>query len=1041
MTKYIPHLKKYLTVIILLLFCLPVFKVQAQPSTGGYWNNITWPILDCPQHPQYDFWERNCLIRTAEPYGEIRLPQGGVDGLNLEVPMWITIPTNRPTWAIAIAHAWNLHRNMIQKVNFPKIGYYMAITGHETGMGCDCAATFSAGHTPWTTTGGGMANWPSKCGVGARHEDGCFQMENYNAWGEMNQIMPHRFGCDRFDDVVSGNVFETQALAMTYRNFTYHLLMEYSWNMNPWEIFEDPRCDPYAYEKFLAASWNGSISGTYATMAQTNAPPSTRPNPINMFTGRTAARTNPNWDLDGTVAYYPEVIAWSLAAIEGNTAYAGYQYDARQYWGALVSTGTGAAGERWPNGTLIPAGATIPINSANGEFPGYQTHVQLGYYNGNIYWSDVSAYLDRITVFYDEFASPAVLNPIKARVQSVFVGISGGIANPVPFKELGPVVDEIILSFPKENSLIAALQTDGLPHGPNGNEYSTCSGKYSPASHIVPKNITSGTICKGQTLVLAGRVAGGEEPDMRYTWFQNGAQVHTGVNDSLHTFTAVTPGNYEFELIVCNAAGGCSPACSYRVVVNNCSACALAATTSQVNTPCKNTEGGSITVNITGSANYTLTYSGPNSGSIVGATPVQIINNLKDGVYNITIRDNASPTCYFTTSQTVGYNFNLTDVVRADLIAKRQCEVDLKATIVKENCQCDYTVHAVSNIPNRWERYITMKITPTNGMFEIFRGDVFSLNSTISRKFQLCNGDSIKGEMHIIPASGSCDPRRTDAVNYQRESYTIWITNPNGTEVFRRVFGPGTVTQGNDYQMFNIPVVCPYTSSYTYTYLWNPSLKTTAAITEQNSGNVLYTVTATNVQNPQCKLKDTILVNFGNCNPLPVQFISIHAKKTDFGAIVSWEMMEDSDYSPYIIERSPDPSSGFTQIGTMAVGSGSYKFYDMNVPDARVVYYRVVKRNEEGQMVYSPVVSISSYDVSFNLYPNPFSGTAFLRSNNDGETYDVQILDALGQVVETHVLKNNEQLEIGNTVSAGVYVLKIYNETGLVETLKLVKAE
>ena len=92
-------------------------------------------------------------------------------------------------------------------------------------------------------------------------------------------------------------------------------------------------------------------------------------------------------------------------------------------------------------------------------------------------------------------------------------------------------------------------------------------------------------------------------------------------------------------------------------------------------------------------------------------------------------------------------------------------------------------------------------------------------------------------------------------------------------------------------------------------------------------------------------------------------------------------------------------------------------------------------------MVYSPVVSISSYDVSFNLYPNPFSGTAFLISNNDSEVYDVQILSALGQVVETHVLRNKEQLEIGNSLSTGVYVLKIYNDTGLVETSKLVKAE
>src|SRR5687767_8602589 len=102
-------------------------------------------------------------------------------------------------------------------------------------------------------------------------------------------------------------------------------------------------------------------------------------------------------------------------------------------------------------------------------------------------------------------------------------------------------------------------------------------------------------ICKGQTLILAGRVVGGEEPNPTYRWYQNGVLMHSGVDDSLHTFNALTPGNYEFELVVCNVAGGCSPACSYQIIVTNCTACLLSATTSHVNTPCKGTEGGTIT--------------------------------------------------------------------------------------------------------------------------------------------------------------------------------------------------------------------------------------------------------------------------------------------------------------------------------------------------------------------------------------------------------------------------------------------------------------
>jgi hypothetical protein len=1045
-------LKRYFLLFLTLLCVSNTETIGQTTPNGGYYSSITWPILDCPQYPQYDYWEPNCLIRTAEPYGEIRLPQGGVDGLNLEKPMWITIPTNRPTWAIAIAHSWNLHRNMIQKVNFPKIGYYMAITAHETGMGCDCGATFSPGHTPWSTTGQGILNWPAKCGTGANSHEGCYQMEEFNAWGELNQILPERFACNAFDENIPGpspsttrGHFETQTLAMTYRNFTYSLLMEYSWNMNPWDVFQDPNCDKYAYEKFLAAGWNGSISGTYATMAQSNAPPSTRPNPVNMFSNRANTKNNPEWDLDGTVAYYPEVIAWSLAAIEGNTSYPGYQYDPTKFWGALTSTGTGMAGEFDYYGAIIPAGGKLQLNSVNGSYPGHQNHVQLGYYNGNIYWSDVSAYLDIITNFYWEFAPATKLNPIKTRVQNAFVAISGSTSTPIPFKQLGPVIDEILMSFPKENPLISALQTDGLPHGPNGNEFSTCTGKYSPASHIVPRNLTTSTICKGQSVVLAGVVVGGEEPNMSYTWFKNGTQVSAGINDSNYVFTAVTPGTYQFKLIVCNANGGCSPACDFNLTVNNCSACPLVATTTQVNTPCKNTEGGKINLTIIGSTNYTVQYTGPNNGTRTGTASTMSITNLLNGVYNITVTDNSNPLCFYTTSQTVGYDYNLNEVVDATILAKRDCEVDLKASIVRDNCQCDYTVYAASDIPNRWERYITMKITPTNGMFEIFRGDVFSLNAQIARKFQLCTGDSIKGELHIQPASGSCDARRTDAVNVQRESYTVWVKDPNGTEVFRRTFPAGTAQQytgqtgigQGDYLMFNIPINCPYISPDTYTFVWNPSAKTTPMITEHGSGKILYHVTATNVQHPQCKLKDSILVPFTCSTALPITFLFVKATKTSYGAEVKWQAIEDSDNSPYIVERSLNPADGFTQIGTVPVYNGNYSFQDTNMPEGKIVYYRIVKRNTRDKLIYSNIVAVYNFDISFTLLPNPSAGSGILHTNDDKGEYKVLLFNALGQLVESHALVG--ELEIGNGLDSGIYFVKINGENGTNEIIKFVK--
>jgi hypothetical protein len=994
-------------------------------------------VQDCPQYPVSDYWDANCFIKTAEPYGEIRLPQGGVMGLDYENPMWVTIPTNRPEWAIGIAHAWNLHRNMINQVNFPKISYYMAITAHETGMACDCNAQFSAGHIPWSRSGNPPAatnNFPAKCGPAALSVDGCFQMEFLNAWGELNQIMPNRFPCDGFTRVVSGRSSSykslgTQALAMTYRNIAYSLLMEYSWQMDPWSVFGSANCDQYAYEKFLAASWNGSISGTFSTLTQPFPVRvgSTRPG-VNLVNDRPGARNNPNWDLDATAGYYPEVIAWGMSAIEGNTTYPGYIYQPSLYWGGTPG---------------------VDINLVNNALPAQQNHIQLGNYNGAITWATVSQYIDTLTNFYFEYASnPTALNAIKANVQNVFVSISGNVATPIPFMQLGPVIDEIIISFPKENPLVQVLQLDGLPHGSTGNGPSTCGngidnslGQYAPASHIVSRNIQSDTICIGQKLILAGEVVGGEEPSMSYTWYNNGTLTSSGLNDSLYIFTAATIGNYEFKLNVCNQEGGCADAgCTYKIIVTNCNVCGLIATGTTTNTPCRNTAAGSINLSISGAANYSVQYSGRTNGMLTGSASTVSIPNLLDGIYNIKVTNLANPTCYYTFSLTVGYDLDRSDVVRIVSSPDGSCGVNLQAEISSLNCQCNYTVNAVA-FPgaNQWERFITMKITPSNGRFEVFRGNTFGNPGVLSMPFQLCTGDSIKGELQIIPASGSCDPNRIPPpTNVQASTYDVWVTNSAGVEVFRQRYAPGSVTQGTDRLMFNIPVICPSTTSG-YTFLWNPSGATTPGISVFDPNlSTTYTVTATLQGNAACVLQDSKFIP-SICAPLPIQFISIEATKKSYGVLINWQMTEDNDRSPYFIERSYDPTTGFKLIGSVPVALGSYSYNDLTNQSGAIVYYRVYKRNQEGEFIYSKIVSVFPSESFYSVGPNPFTTETIFHSTGSGE-FNLQILNLLGDKLESHITRN-QYTEIGTSLSNGVYFLQILGNDGIVKTIKLIKEE
>ncbi len=781
--------------------------------------------LDCPQFPLYDSWDKNCLIKTAEPYGEIRLPQAGVDGLNLESPMWLVLPNNKPGWALGIAHAWNLHRNYIGKINYPKISYYLGILGIETGLACTCSAQFDTASWPWTSQR--FDNWDTKCKFSNPHE-GCFQMEEYNAWGQLNQILPYRFPCNGFNANIPAHRFETQAIALTYRNVYNHMTLEYSWNTRLWEIIENPACDPYAYEKLLAVGWNSWIGGIYQNIAGLYDPK------VNFYTGRAVAATWNCWDLAGTVGFYPDVLGWNMSVLEGNTSYCQYQYPV--------------------------------LSEQNNKPAGTQNHKKLADFDCLYQWSDVSAYIDTVCNFYWEYSlavDPVKNAAVKKRVKAVFDQLGGG--GTVNFKRMGPVVDEIILAFPKEVPLMGSLHDDATPNGYRGNWFSRCPGNYAPASHIENRNLKKDTICIGQTLVAAAVIDGGEGPNLGYKWSVNGV-VQAGKTDSLFNFSSNTVGDYMINLNVCNPKeGGCADAnCFMRIHVSNCKVCNLLATSTSVNTPCQNSPKGIINLNVNGAANYTVAYDGPSKGTINGSGATVSITGLVDGVYNITITDKTDPTCKFLLSQEVKYDVPMNNKLTASIQTLHECDAKLKAVVEQTNCHCDYTVNMEEISPDRWERYVFFDIIPSTGGYETFRGNVFqNTNTVVSKKFSLCTGDKLKVEGHILPASGSCDPHRTDAVNRQASRYQVWLVGPDGQEIRRDTIKAGAIKQLVDYFVFEYTANCPFTPD-PYTYLWTPGnmTGTPVNVTESKFVDKIYTVVATNTLHPLCTLKDTVLVPF-----------------------------------------------------------------------------------------------------------------------------------------------------------------------------------
>jgi hypothetical protein len=257
-------------------------------------------------------------------------------------------------------------------------------------------------------------------------------------------------------------------------------------------------------------------------------------------------------------------------------------------------------------------------------------------------------------------------------------------------------------------------------------------------------------------------------------------------------------------------------------------------------------------------------------------------------------------------------------------------------------------------------------------------------------------------------------------------------------EVYRQRFTPGSVTQGTDRLMFNLPVICPSTVAG-YNFSWNPTGATTPAITVYDPNlSTTYTVTAMLQSNSACVLQDSKFIP-SICTPLPVEFISINASRQPGGVVVvNWQTMEDSDRSDYFIERSYDPEEGFMVIGSVPASKGPYDFFDPTVAMGRIVYYRVYKRDENGKLIYSKIVSVLPAEVSFGVWPNPFNKETTFYCNGNSN-FLLELYNLMGTTVETHRLINQDSKEIGNNFASGVYFLKVVSENGEVNTLKIIK--
>ncbi len=318
--------------------------------------------------------------------GEIKLGQGRVGPVN--GAYWdVDIPINRPTWALALAHNYQLLHNYLRFEHFP-MEAWLGIALKESSLGCDPAAVWDPALD--------LAPVP----IGYTN-DGFFQLrpDPSSGWGEMsNTYMPQRFTFSNFDAMVGTSHFETAALAATY----YMIVTYFYWNFvdgyRPLAVF-DSTPDPDAFAKIMSSQYYMGYDDGYGVVKYV------------LQTVRSQAETRSDF-----LTFYDENNFDTNAVVQ--------------------EMKTHAEGVTRTVATLQNRLNTIP-NSDSCAFHGY--------YDTLIAWSDVDAYLTMLSGYY-----PQINDAFRAQIKAVFDAQGGSNPVSFRYK-MGPVIDAIVLGLPLDN--------------------------------------------------------------------------------------------------------------------------------------------------------------------------------------------------------------------------------------------------------------------------------------------------------------------------------------------------------------------------------------------------------------------------------------------------------------------------------------------------------------------------------------------------------------------------------------------------------------
>jgi hypothetical protein len=333
-------------------------------------------------------------------------------------------------------------------------------------------------------------------------------------------------------------------------------------------------------------------------------------------------------------------------------------------------------------------------------------------------------------------------------------------------------------------------------------------------------------------------------------------------------------------------------------------------------------------------------------------------------------------------------------------------------------------------------------------------GTVLALNQSGTFGFADLNGASYNTEYYLSAIvsypDGDGNPQLNDACTRIAAGMPVVFLSPITILVNEYC---DWATTGTFYVTFNINGGLPdydptatYTVSGAYNGTFLPNQSETFSY-EEGSGTTQYALSATDALSCMGNVSNTFI-----CYKTDISLLSFEGNIQNEGNLLVWKTASETDNDYFTIERATSNNANFAAIGTVK-GNGTtlatqqYDLLDRQAPIG-TAYYRLRQTDFNGvSRVVGNVISLHRQSIanhSISIAPVPANTTAQISFTANEGIATVQLYDINGKL---HI---NQALTVGqnglaayqanlNSLSAGVYLVRITDSKGIVSTSRLVK--